>query len=57
MSIVAIEQMGFSVADVARALNIKPFAVSNPVLRSRNDPVLKDVVNDVPDFFNNLWLK
>ena len=47
ISIVAIEQMGFSGADVARVLNITPSAVSNLVLRARNEPVLKNGINDV----------
>ena len=47
ISIVAIEQMGFSGADVARALNITPSAVSKLVLRARNDPALKNGINDV----------
>ena len=47
ISIVAIKQMGFSGADVARVLNITPSAVSKPVLRARNDPALKNGINDV----------
>ena len=47
ISIVAIEQIGFSGADVARALNITPSAVSKLVLRARNDPALKDGINNV----------
>ena len=47
ISIVAIEQMGFSGADVARVLNITPSAVSKLVLRARNDPALKDRINNV----------
>jgi len=42
ISIVAIEQMGYSGADVARMLNITPSAVSKLVLRATNDPALKD---------------
>ena len=51
ISIVAIEQMGFSGADVARALNLTPSAISKLILRARNDPVLKDGVNDVLNLF------
>jgi predicted transcriptional regulator len=47
----AIEQTGFSGADVAKALNLTPSAVSKLVLRARNDPALKDVVNDVLNLF------
>ena len=47
ISIVAIEQMGLSGADVARVLKITPSAVSKLVLRARNDPALKDGINDV----------
>ena len=47
ISIVAIKQMGFSGADVARVLNITPSAVSKLVLRARNDPALKNGINDV----------
>jgi predicted transcriptional regulator len=47
ISIVAIDQVGFSGANVARVLNITPSAVSKLVLRARNDPALKDVINDV----------
>jgi hypothetical protein len=46
VSIVAIEQMGFSGANVARVLNITPSAISKLVLRARNDPALKDGIND-----------
>jgi len=47
ISIVAIEQMGFSGADVARVFNITPSAVSKLVLRARNDPAPNDGINDV----------
>jgi len=47
ISIVAIEPMGFSGAEVARALNITPSAVSKLVLRARNDQALKDGINDM----------
>ena len=47
ISIVAIDQMGFSGADVARTLNLTPSAVSKLVFRARNDPALKNDVNDV----------
>jgi len=47
ISIVAIEKMGFSGADVARTLHLTPSAVSKLVFRARNDPALKNVVNDV----------
>ena len=47
ISIVTIEQMGFSGADVARVLNITPSAVSKLVWRTRNDPALKDGINNV----------
>ena len=47
ISIIAIEQMGFSGADVARVLNITPSAVSKLFLRAPNDPALKDGINDV----------
>ena len=49
--IVAIEQMGFNGADVARVLNITPSAVSKLVWRARNDPALKDGINDVLNLF------
>ena len=45
----AIDQAGFNGADVARALNLTPSAISKLVLRVRNDPALKAVVNDVLD--------
>ena len=45
ISIVAIEQMGFSGADVARVPNITPSAVSKLVFR--NDPALKEEINNV----------
>jgi predicted transcriptional regulator len=51
ISIVAIEQMGFSGADVARVLNITPSAVSKLVLRARNEPALKGGINDVLNLF------
>ena len=47
ISIVAIEQMGFSGADVDRMLNITLSAVSKLVLRARYDPALKDEIKDV----------
>jgi predicted XRE-type DNA-binding protein len=47
ISIAAIEQMGFSGADVARVLNLTPSAVSKLVLRALNDPALKDGIGDV----------
>lgn len=47
ISIVAIDQVGFSGADMARALNLTPSAVSKLVLRARNDAELKNIVNDV----------
>jgi predicted XRE-type DNA-binding protein len=47
ISIVAIEQMGFSGADVAKVLNITPSAVSKLVLRARIDPAVKDGTNNV----------
>ena len=47
ISIVAIEQVGFNGADVARALNLTPSAISKLVLRARNDAELKNIVNDV----------
>jgi len=50
-SIAAIEQMGFSGADVARAMNLTPSAISKLVLRARIDPTLKDGVNDVLNLF------
>ena len=34
-------------ADVARALNLTPSAINKIVLRARNDPALKNGVNDV----------
>jgi hypothetical protein len=46
INIVAIEQMGFSGADVTRVRNITPSAISKLVLRARNDPALKDGVKD-----------
>ena len=55
--IIAIEQMGFSGADVARVLNITPSAVSKLVLRARNDPALRDGINDVLICFNNPCLR
>jgi predicted transcriptional regulator len=51
INIVVIEQMGFSGADVARALNITPSAVSEFVLRARSDPALKDGVKDGLNLF------
>ena len=51
ISHVAIEQMGFSAADVARALNVTSSAVSKLVLRARNEPVLKEGINDVLNQF------
>ena len=51
ISHVAIEQMGFSAADVARALNVTSSAVSKLVLRARNKPALKDGINDVLNLF------
>ncbi|MDP4979771.1 MAG: transposase, partial [Desulfobacterales bacterium] len=50
ISIVAIDQLGLRGADVARSLNLTPFAISKLILRARNDPLLKDVVNDVLKF-------
>ncbi|MGB5617787.1 MAG: hypothetical protein WBM78_13165 [Desulfobacterales bacterium] len=47
ISLVAIEQMGFSGADVVRVLNITTSAVSKLVLRIRSDPALKNGINDV----------
>jgi predicted transcriptional regulator len=43
--------MGFSGADVARALNVTSSAVSKLVLRARNEPVLKEGINDVLNQF------
>jgi predicted transcriptional regulator len=51
ISIVAIEQMGISGADVARVLNITPNAVSEFVLRARSDPALKDGAKDGLNLF------
>ncbi|MFZ0728192.1 MAG: hypothetical protein WAO07_04910 [Desulfobacterales bacterium] len=50
ISIVAIEQMGFSGLDVAKTLNITPSAVSKLVLRARKDPAIKDEINVVLKF-------
>ena len=50
ISIVAIEQMGFSGVDVAKTLNITPSAVSKLVLRARKDPAIKDEINVVLKF-------
>jgi len=47
MRIVAIDQVGFIGADVARAQNLTPPALSKLVLRARKDPALKDGVKDV----------
>jgi len=47
ISIVAVDQVGLSGADVARVLNITLSAVSKLVLRARNDPALKDGINNV----------
>jgi hypothetical protein len=57
ISIVAKEQIGFSGVDVARVLNITPRAVSKIVLRARNDPVLKDGINNVLNCFSDPCLK
>ena len=38
ISIVAMEQMGFSGTEMSRALNLTPSAVSKLVLRARHDP-------------------
>ena len=43
----AIDYMGFSDVDVAGTLNLTPSAVSKLVFRARNDPALKNDVNDV----------
>jgi len=52
ISIMAIDQMGFSGADVARALNLlTPSAMSKLVFHARNDPAL---INDVNDVLNAL---
>ncbi|MFZ0611265.1 MAG: hypothetical protein WAM73_03420 [Desulfobacterales bacterium] len=50
ISIVAIEQMGFSGVDVAKTLNITPSAVNKLVLRARNDPAIKDEIKVVLKF-------
>ncbi|MGB5421379.1 MAG: hypothetical protein WBN03_04425 [Desulfobacterales bacterium] len=47
ISIVVIEQMGYSGASVARALNVTPSADSKLVLRARNDPALKDGIKSM----------
>jgi putative transposase len=49
ISIAAIDQAGFNGAEVARALNLTPSAISKLVLRVRNDPALKAVASDVLD--------
>jgi len=51
ISTVAIDHMGFSGVDVARALNLTPSAVSKLVSRTRNDPAL---INDVNAVLNML---
>jgi len=43
---VVIDQVGFSGADVSRALNLTPAAIDKLILRARNDPAQKDGVND-----------
>lgn len=47
ISIAAIDQAGFTGADVARAFNLTPSAISKLVLRARNDPALKTLANNV----------
>jgi hypothetical protein len=47
ISIVAIEQMGFSDAVVDRVPNITPSAVNKLILRACNDPALKGGINNV----------
>ncbi len=51
IGIVAIDQMGFSGAEVARELNLTPSAVSKLVLRACNDPTIEDAVKDMPNLF------
>ena len=51
ISIAAIEQIGNSGAETARALNLTPSAISKLVLRARNDPTLKNGVKDVLNLF------
>jgi chromosomal replication initiation ATPase DnaA len=51
ISIVAIDKMGFSGADVARALNLTPSAVSKLIGRAR---IVPDLMNDVNGVMNAL---
>jgi hypothetical protein len=51
ISIVAIDQVGFIGADVARAQNLTPSAINKLVLRDRKDPAIKDGVKDVLNLF------
>jgi hypothetical protein len=44
---VVIDQVGFSGADVSRALNLNPAAIDKLILRARNDPAQKVGVNDM----------
>ena len=45
ISIMALDQMGFSGADVARTLKLAPSAVSELISSELNDPALKNDVN------------
>jgi len=47
ISVVAMEQMGLSGADVARTLSLTTSAVSKLVFRARNAPALINDVNAV----------
>jgi REP element-mobilizing transposase RayT len=51
ISIVAMDKMGFSGAEVARALNLTPSAVSKLIGRARSAP---DLMNDVNGVLNRL---
>jgi hypothetical protein len=51
ISIVAVDQVGFSGAGVARALNLAQSTIRKLILRGRNDPALKDDVKDVLNLF------
>jgi hypothetical protein len=46
ISIVAIDQVGFSCGHVTMALNLNRSAISKLVLRARNDQTLKNGVKD-----------
>jgi hypothetical protein len=56
VSNVTTDQFGISDAAIDWALNLNPSSISKIILCERNDPALKDGVNDALNYFSRSLL-